>query len=64
MAARCCSFVQARFDIGHAGEHFGRAVDAVVDEVIEADVIVARQPHRTRDSATPTDVPGEWHRRR
>ena len=32
----------------HAREHLRRMVEAIIDQVIEADVVIARQPHGTR----------------
>ncbi len=51
--------VQTGFHIGHAREDLGGPIDAVVDEVIETDVVIAREANRTCDSTAPADVPGD-----
>ena len=46
--------------LGHAREDLGGVVEAVVDEVIEAHVVVARQAHGTRGAvAAPEEIGGE-----
>ena len=44
--------------LGHAREDLGGVVEAVVDQVVEADVVVARQPHGARGAVAPAEKPG------
>src|SRR5450759_258297 len=46
-------------NFGHTREDVGGAVKAIVDEVIEADIVVARQPHRARERPTMAKRPGD-----
>ena len=42
----------------HACEDLRRVVEAIVDQVIEADVVVARQAHGARGAIAATEEPG------
>src|SRR5207302_5053337 len=42
---------------GHPREDLRRVVEAVVDEVIETDVVVARQPHGARGTVATSEIP-------
>jgi len=42
----------------HAREDLGRVVETVVDQVIEADVVIARQAHRAGGAVTAAEKPG------
>src|SRR5262249_39882260 len=44
--------------LGHAREDLGGVVEAVVDEMIESDVVVARQPHGAGGAVAPAEEPG------
>ena len=43
---------------GHACEDLSRVVETIVDEVIEPDVVIARQAHRAGYAVTATEKPG------
>ena len=46
--------------LGHAREDLGRVIETIVDEVIEADVVVARQAHGARRAvAAAEEIGGE-----
>jgi hypothetical protein len=51
------NFGGVAFLLSHTREHFGSVIDAVVDEMLEADVVVTRQSHRACDRALAADVP-------
>src|SRR6516164_7794550 len=42
----------------HAREDLGRMVETIVDEVVEPDVVIARQAHRAGDTVTAAEKPG------
>ncbi len=48
--------VAVRF--GHACEDLGRVLEAIVDEMVEAHVVVAWQAHRARRTITAPEEPG------
>jgi hypothetical protein len=54
-AAQCeLNFCRVAIGLGHTREDLGGVIESVVDEVIEANVIITRQAHGTRRShATP-----------
>jgi len=41
--------------LGHAGEDLRGVIETVVDEMVEADVIVARQAHGARGAVTAAE---------
>jgi hypothetical protein len=57
-AAQCeLNFGGIAVGLSHAREDLGGVIESVVDEVIEADVIVTRQAHGTRRSHAATEKP-------
>ena len=42
----------------HARKDLGRMVEAIVDQMVEADVIVSRQTYSTRRAVTAAEYPG------
>ena len=57
-AAQCeLNFSRVPVGLGHAREDLGGVIESVVDEVIEANVIITRQAHGTRRSHATTEKP-------
>src|SRR5882724_2628509 len=42
----------------HARKDLGRMVEAIIDQMVEADVVVSRQPHGSRGAITAAEYPG------
>src|SRR5579862_5771010 len=55
-----CELNLRRIALGlrHASKDFGSVIEAVVDQVIEADVVVTRQPYGTRGAIAAAEKPG------
>jgi hypothetical protein len=58
-AERKLDFHRIAVDLGHAREDFRGAVEAIVDQVVEPDVVVARQAHGARNPAAVPEAPGD-----
>src|ERR1700733_126872 len=52
-------FHRIAVDLRHARKYLGGAVKAVIDEVVEPDVVVARQPDRSCDASAVSKPPGD-----
>ncbi len=69
LAAAAEQAAQGELDLGgiavgfrHAREDLGRMVEAIVDEVIEPDVVIARQSHGARRAVAAPEKPrGQAH---
>jgi len=56
-AERELNFGCVTIGLGHAREDLGGMVETVVDEVVEPDVVVARQTHRARSTHAAAEKP-------
>ena len=52
------NFGRIVISLGHPRKNLGGVIEAVIDEVVQADVVIPRQTHGARSPDAPAEKPG------